>query len=252
MKRKNILCISGTDTEIGKTTIASLLISELAAREVKLAVMKPVQTECVELESGELYPNDAVKLWEAAGKTQPLEDIILYRYCSPVAPVVAAKVEGRPIDYSAIVRAIEDQARASELLIFEGTGGILVPLTETKTFVDLMQDVGAETVVVVGSRLGAMNHASLTFRVLRNEKIPCLGYVFNDLFAKEPVRFEREDRVDAISTNRKLLRDIAGGYGLSELAAVPYLPNWEVGKPFVSGFADVVMNVFGVRGTSVG
>ena len=220
----NILHIAGTDTEIGKTTVASLLVRALCKKGLSPWIMKPVQTGCAEGEDGELIAGDAVKLRAASDGRQSIEDVILYRYRSPTAPVVAAAMEGEKIDYSRILEAIQDAASRESLVIYEGTGGLMVPLTEDRSFLDLARELRPETLVVVGSRLGAINHASLTFHALETEKISCMGYILNDLFADGASISQGElYHFDAIRTNRKLLQEVAKGYGLNELAYLPFL-----------------------------
>ena len=243
--KTRILQIAGTDTEIGKTTVGSLLTAALVERGFVPWVMKPIQTDCVPDETGELVPSDAVQYWEASGKRQTLREVIAYRFRSPVAPVVASEVEGVPIDFEGIAETLLDAAEKSPLVLYEGAGGILVPMTREKTFLDLAKAVSAATVVVMGSRLGAINHSALTFHTLRSEGLPCLGYVFNDLFA-EDAALEAGEKfpADALRTNRKLLAKVAEGYGLRELAALPRLATKADGLPFIASLADEVIRHF--------
>lgn len=222
--RSNIIHITGTDTEIGKTTMASMLVQALCKQGLVPWVMKPVQTGCEEDENGHLVAPDAVQLWQASGKRQKLSEVNFRLYRSPVAPLVAAQLEGETVPYQEIKELILDSASKHSLVIFEGAGGVFVPLTEEKTFLDLAKELRCEALVVVGSRLGALNHACLTFHALRSFEISSLGYVFNDLFSREE-NYAADSLFfgDAIRTNRKLLSVLARRFGFEEQAYVPFL-----------------------------
>lgn len=208
---RRLIFVTGTDTGVGKTTVLCALVRQLRCRGISAAAVKPVESGCLRNPDGSLHPADAVRLADASGT--PLEETILYRLETGVAPQVAAGLENLSIDWTALVRWIRE--REGSPLFVEGAGGPLVPIFGGKTFADLAEDVGAECVVVVGSKLGCLNHAALTFELLRARGIPLLGYVLNDLH-------RAPDSTDpALSTNRGALASIAERYRVLEIGYVP-------------------------------
>ncbi|MFN8390334.1 MAG: dethiobiotin synthase [Bdellovibrionota bacterium] len=212
-----ILFITGTDTGVGKTSTAVGLVRALVASGVSLRVMKPVESGCDPGADGRPVPADATQLWNAAGRRQSLDEVCLYRLRAPVSPHVAARAEGVRVDCDAVASAIQTQAQNADIVVVEGAGGLLVPLDGIYTFADLARDVSATCLVVVASRLGALNHAALTFEVLRARNIPVAGYVLNLLHPPEAT-----GETTAENTNAESLRVIGRSYGIDELCEIPY------------------------------
>ncbi len=174
------LLVTGTDTGVGKTFVTAALAAALTARGVRIAVAKPVETGC-RLVDGELYAEDAATLRAAASLDVPIERVCPYRFADPLAPAVAAARAGSRIDADALVATLDDAARDVELLVIEGAGGLLVPIADRFSYADLAAALSAAVIVVVGSRLGALNHALLTIDALAARAIPVHGYVVNRL-----------------------------------------------------------------------
>lgn len=224
--RSKILLISGTDTGIGKSVFSALLLRNLSARGIRCRALKPIETGCCRNKDGELQALDAELLRAANLFPQPLAETVLHRFQPPVAPLVAARMEGREIHWEDLCRRILVLARDSELLVIEGAGGLLVPITAEKTFADLAKDCGAELILVIGSRLGAINHALLSLELLRSRNIPLLGYVLNEgLLGQPPSAAPKasENQEPAKESNRALLQELAKRYSAKELCAMPEL-----------------------------
>jgi len=205
------LLITGTDTAIGKTTVGCAIAAALRRRRRDVAVIKPVETGCARADDGTLIAADALQLrWAAGRDSDPLEQVCLYRLAAPLAPSVAARREGVRIDVPAVVDAIRSRASGCELLLVEGAGGLLVPLTESATFADLARACDAPLLVVVGNRLGAINHARLTLDWARAAGLEVTGYVVNAL---------RADADLAAQTNLDVLRELLG----PPLGLLPFL-----------------------------
>jgi dethiobiotin synthetase len=215
---KNIVFVTGTDTGVGKTTVSTLLLSGLREQGVRPWVLKPVETGCLPQAGGQLFAADAEALRSAAETSQPADSHCLYAFRAPVAPCVAAAAERRSIDIEYIRNRIAELAQGAEILLVEGAGGILVPILEEYSFADLAADCEMSCLLVVGSRLGALNHATLTFELLRQRGLRTIGYVLNEL---------HEGRVDggvsSQSSNRELLRRLAAAYPVRELSYIPRL-----------------------------
>ena len=153
--------ITGTDTGVGKTLVACGLAVAFKEAGFKVGVMKPAESGCRN-EKGHLVPQDATFLKAAAGSNESIERICPYRLGVPVAPSVAAAHASIQIRPDFLVRLCHDMGATHDLMIVEGAGGLLVPLLSNYTYADLARELGLAVLVVVGNRLGAINHALLT------------------------------------------------------------------------------------------
>jgi dethiobiotin synthetase len=212
--------VTGTDTSIGKTEVSCAIAAALDARGINVGVYKPAETGCSEGESG-LVGEDCVRLSDAAGRRQSPSEVASYLFRLPAAPLVAAEAEGTHVDPDLLVADCERIAGANELTIIEGAGGLLVPIAESFTYADLAARLEAPVVVVVGSRLGCINHALLTFEALRTRGLTALGYVMNTL-SPENAAF------DEARSNRAT---IARFTDLPDLGLLPYLTDDDRSEP---------------------
>ena len=168
--------ITGTDTEIGKTYVASALIRYLAAKGHRVAGMKPVASGCERTSDG-LRNEDALSLMAAANVNLPYELVNPYAYEPAIAPHIAAEEAGRLIDVekiSVLAKTIE-----ADYLIIEGVGGWCVPLGENRLLAELAKATSDEVIVVVGMRLGCINHALLTAAQVERDGMQLKGWVAN-------------------------------------------------------------------------
>jgi len=170
--------ITGTDTGVGKTYVASGIADSLRAQGVNVGVMKPAETGC-RIRSGDLIPADAIRLARAAGARDPLTLINPYRFRKPLAPAVAAELEGKKIQASMIMKAYRALVRRHDFMIIEGAGGIMVPLSLNYLYLDLAQAIGLPVVVVARPGLGTINHTLLTVAALKERGTPIAGVVIN-------------------------------------------------------------------------
>lgn len=171
--------ITGTDTSIGKTFIASLLAKILKDKGEDVGVMKPVETGCG-IVDGYLAPQDALALKAASGSPDPLDTINPYRFSEPVAPDVASEVSGITIDFNRIKDYYERIAGAHGVMLVEGAGGLLTPLTPDKTMADLADFLGLGLIIVAGNRLGAINHTLLTVECAEKRGLKVRGIILNN------------------------------------------------------------------------
>lgn len=201
------LLVTGTDTGIGKTVVTAAIGAALAARGLRVAVAKPAETGCAP------DPEDALALRAAAGDPSPIDAICPWQLLEPLAPSLAAERAGVRIDVDALLVHLRARAAQANILLIEGAGGVLVPLTATTSFADLADRLPARVVVVVGSRLGAINHALLTLEVLERRGITVAGYVVNELGPADDL---------AVATNAGLLRGLTTA---RHLGTVPWTPD---------------------------
>ena len=232
------LVVTGTDTGAGKTLVTAAIAAALRARGMSIGVAKPAETGCPRRADG-LYPEDAATLAAAAAvwspaspaspvssaaapvaraaasgidddtaTVEPLDAVCPYRFPDPLAPMLAAARVGTTIDVDALVRTLTARAVAVDILLIEGAGGVLVPLTPAATYADLARMLDAPVLLVVGSRLGAINHALLSLEALRTRAVRVLGYVVNRLAPAGDL---------AVDTNTDLLRGLTADRFLGEL-----------------------------------
>ncbi len=180
------LFVTATDTSVGKTVIAGAIAQWFHLREqVRVAVLKPAATGCAHRREG-LVSEDAEFLAQCADAKHPLDLICPQRYAEPLAPAIAAQRAKRPLDWEAINRSIRIMSADADVLIVEGVGGIMVPMDEQYTVLDMAEWMGLPTVVVARPNLGTINHTLLTLAALRSREIPIAGVVVNRFPADTP------------------------------------------------------------------
>jgi dethiobiotin synthetase len=166
--------VTATDTGVGKTEVACALVRAARAAGIDAVGMKPAQSGHA---PGTL--SDAERLREASGRVEPLAAICPYSLAAPLAPAVAARLEGRKIELARILEGARALATRHELLIVEGAGGLLVPLTERESYADLAVALGLPVIVVARAGLGTVNHTALTVEALRQRGLAIAAIVIN-------------------------------------------------------------------------
>jgi dethiobiotin synthetase len=155
------LFITGTDTGSGKTVAACVLLHALGARGLRVAALKPVASGATPTADG-LRNDDALRLMAAATVALPYERVNRYCYAPPIAPHLAAAEAGAPIVLDAIAGDYAVAAAQADWVIVEGAGGWFTPLGDSDTMADLAPRLGLGVILVVGLRLGCLNHALLS------------------------------------------------------------------------------------------
>ena len=213
--------ITGTDTEVGKSVVAAAVCAALAARGERVAAFKPAVTG-LDDEPGELG-RDHELLASVASADQAPEDVAPYSFGPPVSPHLAAELAGTTIEPAELVAA----ARAHELLVCEGIGGLLVPITPGYLVRDLAVDLGLPVVVAARPGLGTISHTLLTIEAARAAGLRIAGVVMTP-WPDEPTEMERSNRATverlggvAVSGLRSTDRD-----GLAAAGAPLPLDDW--------------------------
>ena len=168
------LFVTGTDTGVGKTYISCLLLHALAARNMAVVGMKPIAAGC---ENGQW--RDVELLRFASNVDVPLDDLNPYALQTPIAPHIAARQEGVTLKIAYIGQCYDRLARNAELVIVEGAGGLLVPINTYETTIDLVRTLNLPVMLVVGMRLGCINHALLTAQAIKHAGLCLVGWVAN-------------------------------------------------------------------------
>lgn len=182
------LFVTGTDTGVGKTRMAVALCTAFVAAGRRVAAMKPVASGCEATAQG-LRNEDAAALLEAMNVRASYAEVNPYAFAPAIAPHIAAAEAGRSIDFDVLDRCYERLTLQSEVTIVEGAGGWLAPLDGGRSFADLAAHWQLDVILVVGMRLGCLNHALLTVESIQRRGLKLAGWIANGI---DP-HFERPD-----------------------------------------------------------
>lgn len=186
--------IVGTDTGVGKTLVSSALVHYFALQGHRAVGMKPVAAGCERVD-GQLLSEDVAQLRAASNVPLPLDIINPYAFEPPLAPHIAARMAHVRIDLATIQSAFKKAAEAADILIVEGVGGFRVPLGEDRDTADLAVLLGLPVILVVGMRLGCLNHALLTVESIVARGLKLTGWIANRV---DPEMLAYEENLQAL------------------------------------------------------
>jgi len=169
--------VTGTDTGVGKTVVACALAAALRRRGLRVAAMKPVESGAAFDDPG----RDGHRLRRASGDDRPLSVTAPVAFPDAVAPLVAARRAGTTIDIDRLDTAVRDASRDRDVLLVEGAGGLLVPLTDHVSYDALFARWRLDLVIVAANRLGVINHVRLTLAAARAAGLNTSVVVLNEL-----------------------------------------------------------------------
>ncbi len=172
--------ITGTDTDVGKTYVACQLMREYVAQGYKVIGMKPVAAGC-DFVDGVWVNDDVLKLEAASNVAAPREWVNPYSFKEAIAPHIAAKSAGVTIKISVIKNAFDELKKLADIVIVEGAGGFLVPLNDTENMADLAAALDIPIILVVGMKLGCINHSLLTIEAIKARNLRLYGWIANKI-----------------------------------------------------------------------
>jgi dethiobiotin synthetase len=213
--RPKSLFITGTDTGVGKTVVAAALTRALVRRGLRVAVMKPVASGSDATPEG-LRNSDALALMAASNVAAPYDVVNPYCFSPPISPHIAAREAGIAVELALLRSRYDALAAASDCVIVEGAGGWLAPVSDTAAMADMAAALSLPVVLVVGLRLGCLNHALLSRESVESHGAAFAGWIAN---AIDP-HFERA------AAN---LATLTAGLGQPPLAHVPFLAHGQAG-----------------------
>ena len=182
---KQAFFITGTDTGVGKTYVACQLIRDYVAKGYKVVGMKPVAAG-EDFINGEWVNDDVLKLEAASNIKAPRHLVNPYSFKEPIAPHIAAQLAGVEIKLAVLKQAFEELSQLADIVIIEGAGGFLVPLNETQSMADLANSLNAPIILVIGMKLGCINHSLLTIEAIKNRNCTINSWVANPIMPKMP------------------------------------------------------------------
>ena len=214
--------ITGTDTGVGKTLVAVALTRALVASGKRTGVMKPVAAGTVQVAEGE-FNDDALELLAASNVKAAYEDVNPWLLKTAASPHLAASVDGIEIQHERIASAFARLRAVCDLVLVEGAGGWHAPISDTETMADVATRLDLPVILVVGMRLGCLNHALLTRDALRARGLHFAGWIANKLAAEMPLA----------NAN---IETLTGRFGAPPLGVVPAgtnprpipIPSWAV------------------------
>ena len=201
-KRIENLFIVGTDTGVGKTVLALLMMQFFFTKGYSPFYLKPVQTGCKDANDADSDARFIYRHVEQLKGKEPAESVI---YClkNPKAPLYAARDERKSIDLSKIERVVSKKAKTHSPLILEGAGGVLVPVAGKKLIVDIISLVNGTPVIAARAGLGTINHTLLTIEAIKKRGLKPFGIVFIDAG-------EMETPPGMIRENKSAIEEISG------------------------------------------
>lgn len=170
--------VTGTDTDVGKTYVSSVILRELIEAGHSVGVSKPACSGAV-VEAGEPRWSDLDQLADAAGISN-VDLICRQRFQAPLAPPVAARLEGRQPDLAAMQENLLAWQSGADIVVVEGVGGLLCPLTNNDSVADFAAWAGFPLLIVARLGLGTINHTLLTIEAARNRNLAIAGVILND------------------------------------------------------------------------
>lgn len=173
--------VIGTDTGVGKTYFSHRLIQHFVEQGHQTIGMKPIASGFEQLADGTWENEDVAQLCAASNVSAPMELINPFAFKPAIAPHIAAEEAGVAINLETVITAYQALSQQADVVIVEGAGGLMVPLNHTQTLLDMVKALKLPVILVVGMRLGCINHALLTMQVLHTHGVAIAGWVANQL-----------------------------------------------------------------------
>lgn len=205
--------VTGTDTEVGKTVASSALLQAACAAGLRCAGYKPVASGS-EMTADGLRNADALALQKNSNVPLVYAEVNPYTFAEPTSPHIVSLAENRPIALAQLSAGLRQLEQRVDWLLVEGAGGWFTPLSEQYTFADWVQQEQLPVILVVGIKLGCINHALLTAQVIQQAGLHLAGWIANDV--TEPGKRHAE----YLATLRRMLP-------APLLGEIPHLPQIE-------------------------
>ncbi len=202
--------ITGTDTGVGKTVVTGAIARWLVQHGKRIGVFKPIATGCVRRREG-LVSEDAEFLAFCSDSEFTLEQINPVRYREPLAPSVAAERSGRNLDWDEIHLSYRNLIEKSDLVLVEGIGGVMVPISRDYLVLDMMEDLKLPVIIVARPGLGTINHTLLTINACRSRGLEVVGIIING--------YQPYKATLAEETNPRVIAEVARS---NILTVIPY------------------------------
>ena len=218
------LFVTGTDTDVGKTCVVAGIVKSLRDMDVDVAVMKPFASGYKE--NIDSVSNDVEILMKYSGSSDPVNLVNPYYFEIPSSPYDASKTLNIEIDITKVIDAFEKLASSHEIVIVEGIGGIMTPISKNYFVSDLISELSMRTIIVTSSKIGTVNHSILTIEHAKNKNLDLMGFVINQTV---PGGYE-------LSNLKQQLIDLTG---MNVYATIPHLTPFDLDL-YVKNFSNLV------------
>jgi len=219
--------VTGTDTGVGKTLVTAALLRRLRMAGVAVAGMKPVAAGAIAGPEGPAN-EDALLLQAESSARHPYALVNPWLFTPAIAPHIAAVEAGLAIDPARIVAAHERLRAVADVVLAEGAGGFLVPLDASRSFAELPALLGMDVILVVGLRLGCLNHALLTVEAIAARGLALAGWVGNGI---DPGFARRESNLETLRSR----------IPAPCLGVIPWMPKADVGTAAANLSAELLL-----------
>ena len=187
MNKPNGFFVTGTDTEVGKTLVSGALILKLRAQGIKTIGFKPVVAGTYEDANGASLNEDLETLRIASSIGVDELSLCPYVLHQPAAPHLVAAEQGLKLEMDVITQAYWNIQKQTDCIVVEGAGGFLIPLTDTEDLGNFATEIKLPIILVVGMKLGCINHALLTYEAIKARNLNIAGWIANTLIAEMPL-----------------------------------------------------------------
>ncbi|MDP6857500.1 MAG: dethiobiotin synthase [Candidatus Nitrosopelagicus sp.] len=218
------LFITGTDTDVGKTCITASIVSYLSKMNVNVGVMKPFTSGYKA--TSDSISDDVKILIKYSGVNDPIDLVNQYFFEIPTSPYDACKQLNLEIDISRVIDSYKQLSSIHDVVIVEGIGGIMTPISKNYFVSDLISDLQMNAIIVTGSKIGTVNHLMLTYQHLKEKNLPLNGFIINQ---NVPDGYE--------SSNLK--QQITDLTGQTVYGTIPYYKSFNI-ESYVEDFSNFV------------
>jgi len=187
MNKPNGFFITGTDTEVGKTLVSGALILKLREREIQAIGFKPVIAGTYQDTNGATLNEDLETLRIASNLQSREPSLCPYVLDQPAAPHLVAADKGLKLEKSVMIQAFQNTQKQADCIVVEGAGGFLIPLNDEEDLSDVVKEMNLPLILVVGMKLGCINHALLTCEAIKRRHLNLVGWVANSLNREMPL-----------------------------------------------------------------
>ena len=173
------LFITGTDTDVGKTVISAGLSRAISDQGIDIGVMKPFAA--AELQSSSDFQSEDTEILAKAARVSDSEDLLNPQFFPiPASPYTASKTLDMNVDVETVLEKFEELKKLHDMMLVEGMGGIMTPLLENYFVADLIRDMNLQTIIVIRSKIGTVNHTLLTSKICKDYNLPVKGIIINN------------------------------------------------------------------------
>ena len=197
------LFITGTDTDVGKTVISAGMSRAISDQGINIGVMKPFAA--AELQSSSEFQSEDTEILAKAARVSDPEELLNPQFFPiPASPYTASKTLDMKVDLEKVLEKFEELKKSHDMMLVEGMGGIMTPILEDYFVADLIRDMRLETIIVIRSKIGTVNHTLLTNKICDDYKIPVKGIIINNFDSEGYPVLELKRDIEKLTGNKVL------------------------------------------------